>query len=90
MPALSSWLFGCDMLALLGGRAFHNKDQERQPDCDHGKDQESVEVGKRRGLLFPEIFERLQSHLVGGSRISGLLEKGSVRLVKIGIHGGVE
>ena len=52
--------------------------QQHQKGAYHGnyrENQEGVEIGKSRGLLFAKILKRLQCHPVRRGQISSLLQE---------------
>jgi len=64
-------------------KQYHERDRERQ----HGDHPKAVEVGKRRCLLLPQVFEFLPSKLLRRDRIGGLLEEEGLRACDKGIGG---
>jgi hypothetical protein len=53
------WLLSRDVRAFLGGGRFHQENQKGEYNGNHRENQERVEIGKSRGLLFAKILKRL-------------------------------
>jgi hypothetical protein len=91
VPAdLGSILLGSDPSAFLCDGTFyyrHNEHKRGHDDCQHP---EHIEVGKRRRLLLSQVCERLQSQLLRGDRIAGLLQERFGNLIKGGMRRRVE
>ena len=52
-------LFRRDVLTFFGSGAFHQQHQKGEYNGNHRENQESIEIGKSRGLLFAKILQRL-------------------------------
>ena len=78
------------MSAFLRHRTFHKQYQECDRKGQHGHHPKAVEIGKRRCLLLPQVFEFLPSHLLRRDRIGGLLEEERLRACDKGIGGRIE
>jgi hypothetical protein len=48
-----------EMSAFSGGGALHQQDQKGEDQSNYRENQEGVEIGKSRGLLFAKILQRL-------------------------------
>ncbi len=72
---LRPWLLSRDVRAFLGGGRFHQENQKGEYQGNYRENQERVEIGQSRGLLFAKILQRLQSHPVRGGQISSLLQE---------------
>jgi hypothetical protein len=79
-------LFGSDLGVFCRDRAFHEENEHDERDGNDSKDKEYVKVGEGRRLLFAQIGESLQGHLLRGDRLAGLLEKKWLCLLEVGIY----
>jgi hypothetical protein len=52
-------LFRGEMSAFSGDGALHQENQKGEYHGSYRKNQERIEIGKSRGLLFAKIFKRL-------------------------------
>jgi hypothetical protein len=52
-------LLSRDVRAFLGGGRFHQENQKGEYNGNYRENQERVEIGKSRGLLFAKILQRL-------------------------------
>jgi hypothetical protein len=55
----SLWLLSRDVRAFFGGGRFHQENQKGKYQGNYRENQERVEIGKSRGLLFAKILKRL-------------------------------
>jgi hypothetical protein len=89
-PYLSSILLGSDPSAFLCDGTFYHRHNEHKRGHDDGRHPEHIELGERRRLLLSQVCERLQSQLVRGDRIAGLLQERFGNLIKDGTRRRVE
>ena len=52
------WLLRRDVGAFFGGGRFHQENQKGEHHGNYRENQERVEIGKSRGLLFAKILKR--------------------------------
>ena len=86
LPLIISATLFCGEVCLCSDRAFHKENEDDERDNDYSKDEEDIKVSEGRRLLFAQVSETLQRHLVCGNRVSALLKKNTLRLIDIGTH----
>ena len=77
-------LFRGEVCVFYSDRKFHKENEDYEHDRDYSKDEEDIRVSEGRRLLFAQVSETLQRHLICGNRISALLKKNTARLIDIG------
>jgi hypothetical protein len=79
-----------DVSAFFGDGTFHEEDEKGENRADYGKDQETVKIRESQGLLIAQIPERLESHLLGPNRVTGLLKVAGLSLSEKGCYSWVQ
>src|ERR1700722_4632937 len=82
--------FRTGVSALLSDRALHKQYRERDRKGQYRRHPEGIKIRQRRRLLLTQVFELLHSQLLGGDRISVLLNKERLGSREKAAGGGVK